>query len=97
MKKNKRRISVTVDIDVPEGMTLGKTAAWVEGCFPKSAHAECGDQRLAKPREPKKPTVCPECGGTGQTYSFSHGRVLGSSIKPCSRGCVVPSRQEAAE
>jgi hypothetical protein len=38
----------------------------------------------------RKPRECPECGGYGQTYEVSHGRLLGSSIKPCSRGCKKP-------
>ncbi len=90
-KKKSKRISVTIEVDVPDGMTIGETADWVEKCFPKSAHAECHEQRsLAKKAKP-----CSECGGTGQTYTVSNGRLLGSSIKPCSRGCPVPSKHMA--
>ena len=50
-----------------------------------------GGRKVTKPKRVRKPRVCPECGGHGQTYEVRHGRLLGSSIKPCSRGCKRPT------
>lgn len=43
-----KRIAVTVEIDVPDAWTVGETDDWVTGLFPKTARAECGEQRLVK-------------------------------------------------
>jgi DNA modification methylase len=48
-KPKTKRIAITVYVNIPEEMTIGETDNWVEGCFPRSARAMCGDQRAIGP------------------------------------------------
>jgi hypothetical protein len=44
-----KRVTVSVDVDIPAAMTIGATEKWVQGRFPKGAHARCHEQRMYRP------------------------------------------------
>jgi hypothetical protein len=70
MRKPKvKRITVSIDIDIPVEMNIGETDKWVEGCFPVSARAQCNEQRAALSF--LSPTCCTRCGGAHATWTCS--------------------------
>lgn len=48
MAKKTKRITVTVEVDVPVEWTIGETDRLVESVFPKTVKPACLEQRTAR-------------------------------------------------